>query len=1075
MVEYNNAGEPDSTEYCSHPPETQPTQEYSQIDPRRTGSNHLDLNDNDIADVICILHPASKAAARLIDSMATQHSPMLLHGFRAGLLGSSAQLAPEREMLTSDEEGTFIAAGSVSPRRGPGDIALRFSANVKDPGCGFIFGRKREICDVVLDESNKQKRVSNAHFRIFINPSGVLMLEDLSTNGTYVDNLAVGGRKGNTYRAHPTRMLCQGSNIEILCEPVSDNIRFVVRIPLREQREDEYADNFHGYMANMQAANRGMLAHYRKGQPLLPNGQNEALIPSLATTLTEPPGIRPDYGMAWSGGEKYRCTGVLGKGAFATVYLLATRMDGELFAAKELEKKRFMRRGILDKRLESEIRIMEDVRHPNIVQFYDTVETPQHLYIIMEYVPYGDLTGYLKDPAHPTLSESLGKIMTRQILDALAHLHGKGTTHRDIKPDNILIHNLEPFSIKLTDFGLSKNVNENETILRTFCGTLLYCAPEVFPFYDTAMKPKQQKRQRGSSGRSYGQLCDLWSYAAVLWHVLCKQPPYVGIVDGTGRAMFDNIMDNQLEIGHLLAYNISPACIAFLCSMLNVQPEKRPSIAECFQTSWLNGIGPSPDTSRLDTTMLASIDEEDEESDDEDDHDDWSIDEEELPPIAQVDGSSSFGLHPQAKRQKADALHDVKEMTVVGSSPGSAFQPTRTHGGLPYPTPATTQAPAKVNAAALRSSGVFGRPQDSSFDEDISDSPKDSRRMNSRSASNSVAQELQFPMPPTVGGAQSLPHDESSIGEEVTSMVRDMNMESPDSAVGGVHDHTATPGTPGNIVKPVDNSSPISKPQPLGSQELTPKQALPFRRRIDMPVPASFYYDPYKPETHNLEYASKKSGFDYVTAAAAAGGQASAGSKAAIPTTPSRKGEDAGASKTEQSFVNAPFLKPQPILGRLITTSDSFVTVSLSLTGKVTTWGRSPTCSIVYKDGHDTRIPRFALELFFHAAGIDEAIRGGVNWTNLDGLELLIMTGSSKGISVNGVTLPDRDEQGRKCFGRLYTGDEVCVSRPDQGGVETERLTFRCEVNIGRSRKERRSRSSRFVVEVEKANPSKAS
>jgi serine/threonine protein kinase len=1065
MVEYNNAGEPDSTEYCSHPPETQPTQEYSQIDPRRTGTNNLDLNDNDIADVICILHPASRAAARLIDSMASQQSPMLLHGFRAGLLGSSAQLAPELELMTSDEEGTFIAAGSVSPRRGPGDIALRFSAHVKDPACGFIFGRKREICDVVLDESNKQKRVSNAHFRIFINPSGVLMLEDLSTNGTYVDNVAVGGRKSNTYRAHPTRMLCQGSNIEILCEPVSDNIRFVVRIPLREQREDEYADNFHSYMANMQSANRDTLALYRKGQPLFPNGQHEALIPSLATTLTEPPGIRPDYGMAWSGGDKYRCTGVLGKGAFATVYLLATRMDGELFAAKELEKKRFMRRGILDKRLESEIRIMEDVRHPNIVQFYDTVETPQHLYIIMEYVPYGDLTGYLKDPAHPTLSESLGKVMTRQILDALAHLHGKGTTHRDIKPDNILIHTLEPFSVKLTDFGLSKNVNENETILRTFCGTLLYCAPEVFPFYDSAIKPKQQKRQRGSSGRSYGQLCDLWSYAAVLWHVLCKHPPYVGIVDGTGRAMFDNIMDNQLEVNHLLAYNISPACIAFLCSMLNVQPEKRPSIAECFQTSWLDGSGPSPSTSAL-NTMLASIDEEDEESYDEDDHDDWSMDEEELPPIAQVDGSSSFGLHPQAKRQKAEAVYDLREATVVGSSPGSVFQPIRTHGGLPYPTPATTQSPAKVNAAALRSSGVFGRPQDSSFDEDMSDVPKDSRRMSSRSAS----QELQFPMPPTGAGAQTLPQDESSIGEEVTSMVRDMNMESPDSAVGGVHDHTTTPGTPGNVVKSVDYSSPLSKPQALGSQELTPKQPLPFRRRIDMPVPASFYYDPYKPETHNLEYASKQSGIDYVAAAAAAAAQqASAGSKPAGASTNSEAARV--QSKTEPSFTNAPFLKPQPVLGRLFTTPDSFATVSLSLTGKVTTFGRNPTCSIVYKDGHDIRIPKVALELFFYAAGIDQAIREGADWTKLDGLELLIMTGSSKGISVNNVFLPDRDEQGRKCFGRLYTGDEVCVSR---GGVEMQSLTFKCEVNIGKSKKERRSRSSRFVVETEKANLPKA-
>ena len=69
------------------------------------------------------------------------------------------------------------------------------------------------------------------------------------------------------------------------------------------------------------------------------------------------------HGMHWPGGEKYNVVGYIGKGAFALVYKLATKSDGELFAAKQLEKRRFMKDGILDQKINNELLIMKDLRH----------------------------------------------------------------------------------------------------------------------------------------------------------------------------------------------------------------------------------------------------------------------------------------------------------------------------------------------------------------------------------------------------------------------------------------------------------------------------------------------------------------------------------------------------------------------------------------------------------------------------------------------------------------------------------------------------------------------------------------
>ena len=71
----------------------------------------------------------------------------------------------------------------------------------------------------------------------------------------------------------------------------------------------------------------------------------------------------PRQSRSWSGGQKYNVIGLIGKGAFATVYKVATKSDGDTYAAKELEKRKFMKNGILDQKVENEMKIMSHLQH----------------------------------------------------------------------------------------------------------------------------------------------------------------------------------------------------------------------------------------------------------------------------------------------------------------------------------------------------------------------------------------------------------------------------------------------------------------------------------------------------------------------------------------------------------------------------------------------------------------------------------------------------------------------------------------------------------------------------------------
>lgn len=211
--------------------------------------------------------------------------------------------------------------------------------------------------------------------------------------------------------------------------------------------------------------------------------------------------------------------------------------------------------------------------------------------IIMEFVPNGDLGNLISE--HQPLREDIVQGMASQLMSALSYLHVNNITHRDVKPDNILVQNYQPFIVKLTDFGLSKMVDTEQTFLKTFCGTLLYCAPEVyneFGDYDEygQRHPRNRVRRR-PTGQRYDHAIDIWSLGGVLFYALTGQPPYPAKNGISYNELLHQIMTKRLNTQPLSRMGILKDGIDFLSRMLQRRPEQRATIEELRGHPWLRG------------------------------------------------------------------------------------------------------------------------------------------------------------------------------------------------------------------------------------------------------------------------------------------------------------------------------------------------------------------------------------------------------------------------------------------------------------------------------------------------------
>ncbi|KAF9876451.1 ph domain protein [Colletotrichum karsti] len=556
------------------------------LDPRRIGKQNSGFSDEDISDIICVLYPHSDFARREVNRIAREHLPHVV--------GREEADAVEPDYEEEDRADQF----QLTPPNSDYAVILRLSAQTKDPLQGFQFGRNVARCDICF-ASDPMKRLSNVHFRIYVNDYGVVMLEDSSTNGTFVDGTLLRSKqKSPNERCDIKRVLSHGSRIKVLMHDESRDLEFLVRIPKRTGEYDRaYIGKLEEYWAKLEA----LRARHNETITPGPGGHVDLFNNAPRRPPNPPPrrialpsGTTQDnndrFPREWDGSGKYNRVGQIGKGAFAVVYKVTSKFDGNPYAAKELEKRRFIKNGVLDQKVENEMRIMQRVQHPNIVRYIEHFDWDNRLLIIiMEFVSGGDL-GKLITNRGPLQEQSVQQ-MASQLLSALAHLHENNITHRDVKPDNILIHSLTPFDVKLTDFGLSKMVDNEQTFLRTFCGTLLYCAPEVYSEYaeydDQGRRNPRNRVKRAAVGQRYDHAIDVWSLGGVLFYALTGSPPYPVRNNVSYSELLHNIMTTPLNTRPLALANVSQCGIDFLRLMLEKRPESRATVKDLQAHAWL--------------------------------------------------------------------------------------------------------------------------------------------------------------------------------------------------------------------------------------------------------------------------------------------------------------------------------------------------------------------------------------------------------------------------------------------------------------------------------------------------------
>ena len=165
---------------------------------------------------------------------------------------------------------------------------------------------------------------------------------------------------------------------------------------------------------------------------------------------------------------------IIGQGAYGIVYK-ATDSDGRPIAAKRVDTKDKRRLSKISTELEKLI----GLDHPNIVGVFDVHRDEDCLWIIMELCECGDFNKFLKSRTL-TMEEQLDVMI--QLAQGVDYLHQRNVIHRDIKPLNILVACDNPILVKLTDFDVSKFLDESysTSAMSTDVGTLAFKAPEFF-------------------------------------------------------------------------------------------------------------------------------------------------------------------------------------------------------------------------------------------------------------------------------------------------------------------------------------------------------------------------------------------------------------------------------------------------------------------------------------------------------------------------------------------------------------------------------------------------------------------
>ncbi|XP_062478142.1 serine/threonine-protein kinase DCLK3 isoform X2 [Pezoporus occidentalis] len=263
--------------------------------------------------------------------------------------------------------------------------------------------------------------------------------------------------------------------------------------------------------------------------------------------------------------KHYEIGRTIGDGNFAVVKECRHCDSNQIYAMKIVDKSKLKGK---EDMMESEILIIRSLSHPNIVSLIEVYETEAEIYLILEYVPGGDLFDAIIESVKFT--EHDAAVMITDLCEALVYIHSKNIVHRDLKPENLLVqHNADKSTtLKLADFGLAKQVTKP---IFTVCGTPTYVAPEIL------------------AEKGYGLEVDMWAAGVILYILLCGFPPFRS-QDRDQEELFQIIQLGHYEFLSPYWDNIS-AAKDLITRLLIVDPQKRYTARQVLQHPWIRTAG----------------------------------------------------------------------------------------------------------------------------------------------------------------------------------------------------------------------------------------------------------------------------------------------------------------------------------------------------------------------------------------------------------------------------------------------------------------------------------------------------
>lgn len=286
----------------------------------------------------------------------------------------------------------------------------------------------------------------------------------------------------------------------------------------------------------------------------------------------------------------YDFVNVLGEGAYGTVVKVRHKITDSFRAMKIIKKEQL---GVDLEMLESEVRILKLLDHPNIIKIFEFFQDDYNFYIVSELCAQGDL--FEKLSKIQTMNEMIVKLIMHQILSAVSYLHSKNVIHGDLKLENILIDsikfnprmsfnasaqadiiklnqerkesrnlkrttfdNFSKFELKLIDFGCSKIMKQKTKKVTGIIGTSFYVAPEVL-------------------AGDYNEKCDMWSCGVLMYILLCGIPPFIGDTD---QKVFNEIAKGEFNFNPEEFKNVSNEAKDLIKKLMSYNPLGRLSANE---------------------------------------------------------------------------------------------------------------------------------------------------------------------------------------------------------------------------------------------------------------------------------------------------------------------------------------------------------------------------------------------------------------------------------------------------------------------------------------------------------------